>query len=1511
MEKKATVRRFLSLLIAVLMVTSVIPQAAYAAIADAAGTDRAPGRAVVNGGVDGTAIEIEGVNSVIVSGAAEQENGDYVWTPSNTNPDHPFKFNVTYSVSGEFEYFEGNQIEVRIPLSILKDQNGNPADYFEMSLPRDDEEGLDDDNVFVYRIDEETNEIVVYNRLPCPAAQHGYFEISYNTSKRTYDYQDYDPDGEKPEDRNPSADFQATLTISRDGETHSETSDPVHVYIDTTAKITKQEKAAPQKQYDGGTQWQSNWGPKPADADLYYYLIWEVRSTIVATQRYDFALTDNYDAGGELVGIKMQGQSQYVPVSDPDCGKVYNQTTSYPNGRYDYILTRHLKATYDPQETYSFLNKANGHVHPLDGVDADTDAPSQRRWTFEHPVFVPSGTVGVNGFDKYGLDYNDRKVVNSESIRMFDLEPYYLKNRDTIPNLKWYSGVTVTTWNLTVDGDNRDPANYGKKNATVTLTDNQIKIRVLAPADSSTVATLSRPLVAGEYRFDKVNFGYTFLDAYFDEESQSFMTKKVTYNEGDAIVFYAQFGTDEWVNVGSYDLISNVFTPTAEGTAHQVTAEGKTVLFGDGTCTGYRLASTNKHYRTSLTAYPYVTLLRCELVTEVVDEAYEAQHNEIVINNTADFAVYDGDEITDTPYRSGSKSGNDYATGIVRHSSITKTVRYVNQPIDQNVRLTWTVNMNESYLVGAGRRAYVPQESGVFYDLLPIGGTFDASSLVVWADSVRLNPNEYTYSLEQNFRNTGRWLLTVRISEPANRTYSFTYATNHSWDTISEFGTDVLNSVAYETGNVDIGDGRPDDGGPSSGYPDHDWLTDLDPDTDAKKFIYTKVESTLHILTAGNLGLYKKIAAAGDEKYTYKTTTVSGGDYSYRIHFATDAATWAKDMILVDSLENFITLENQSSEWHGILQGFDMSVLTARGIDWKLYYSTTFTGNFVEALNITADYDFSAHTDVWTAAANENDPALVDATAWAIDLRMGKNGEKFVLDPSSAISVTVFMKAPETLESDSIDPIAYNNIYLLNSVKFGKDSEFSDFSSNHQDYTQISFRQIADVELLKIDSEAYETTGEIVPIPGITFRLWGDSLYGDAIDVTLTTNSQGKVVFDDIPRGTYHLQEVDGVDDYLQDHTQMTLTIDQNGVVNIGEPQGNSTYDWTVYGNLVIGVDNNKWTLGNKPRIHGDLDFYKRGKVDGSTTATNPLNNVSFRIYGTSDYGTNINMLVTSDASGVVHIKNLEMGTYKMVETVPGFGYILSNVEYTVRCDSAGEVTIYYKDKDGNIVAPLENGVFTVYNEPYHGLVLWKYNKVTLQSAEGAKFSLTGQGYYQEATSTAAGRVSFTDLKSGTYLLKELAAPEGYVLDETTHVVVIAEDGAATIDGKTVDDFVREFLEYASSPEAFEGGSTFPIPNEPDKKTITIIKEWEGLNEGEQPDVTPVIHLDTDKPEFNAPWATFDKTKLRTAMNPRGIAPMGIASTTSPSFRERAPRQIFPAGQELTTRRHSIRSGER
>ena len=91
--------------------------------------------------------------------------------------------------------------------------------------------------------------------------------------------------------------------------------------------------------------------------------------------------------------------------------------------------------------------------------------------------------------------------------------------------------------------------------------------------------------------------------------------------------------------------------------------------------------------------------------------------------------------------------------------------------------------------------------------------------------------------------------------------------------------------------------------------------------------------------------------------------------------------------------------------------------------------------------------------------------------------------------------------------------------------------------------------------------------------------------------------------------------------------------------ISVTEPQGGGTYDWTVYGSLVIGVDNETgvWTLGNPPRIHGDLAFDKKGAVDGERY-TVPVPYVKFVLTGTSDYGTDVRMILTGGADGVVHI---------------------------------------------------------------------------------------------------------------------------------------------------------------------------------------------------------------------------------------------------------------------------------
>ena len=137
-------------------------------------------------------ISIDTFRATLRSGATKNDSGDYVWTATNSYADHAFIFRVTYSLSGTYEYQPG-EIEIRIPKSILLNRKGELSDYYELSIPHEGDEGLTPANVYVYQ--EDGDDIVIYNRIKAPAAQNGYFEVSYSTSERTYEYADYDPSG--------------------------------------------------------------------------------------------------------------------------------------------------------------------------------------------------------------------------------------------------------------------------------------------------------------------------------------------------------------------------------------------------------------------------------------------------------------------------------------------------------------------------------------------------------------------------------------------------------------------------------------------------------------------------------------------------------------------------------------------------------------------------------------------------------------------------------------------------------------------------------------------------------------------------------------------------------------------------------------------------------------------------------------------------------------------------------------------------------------------------------------------------------------------------------------------------------------------------------------------------------------------------------------------------------------------------------------------------------------------
>lgn len=113
---------------------------------------------------------------------------------------------------------------------------------------------------------------------------------------------------------------------------------------------------------------------------------------------------------------------------------------------------------------------------------------------------------------------------------------------------------------------------------------------------------------------------------------------------------------------------------------------------------------------------------------------------------------------------------------------------------------------------------------------------------------------------------------------------------------------------------------------------------------------------------------------------------------------------------------------------------------------------------------------------------------------------------------------------------------------------------------------------------------------------------------------------------------------------------------------------------------------------------------------------------------------------------------------------------------YTVEEGSVptGYVASYaYETKDGHLVA-------TITNTRIHGTI--QVTKVDAADGDkllpGVTFQLRqDDAVVREGVTDANGKVEFADVPYGSYQVVEMAAPEGYVLDQTPHAVSIATEG--------------------------------------------------------------------------------------------------------------------------------------
>lgn len=1273
-------------------------------------------------------VDISEFQVSFVSGA-ENADGKNVWNPSDPTKGHSFIYRVNYTMSGTFSTDIG-AFKIELPLHILKDKDGNWADAFNCPYWLRSEVTEEDNPDFVYEIDEENNKVTIYNYKPYPTGEAGYAEFSYETTKDTMQYLDMGA----------STKVHAKVYATNESSTVTKESEADEVYIDTHATIAYTQKKKPTLY----REWNEAWGEKPADAENYYYLVWPIRSYVNKnTSIYDFSLSDvPTEMDSEVIGYKFFGQSEFGQESTITGISMYGD-------RYDYVLTRYNKAKADEltnnKERYFIHNDIEATVSPIDRVDEDSKATSSYDWFYEAPKYL--GGDGDFWAEKYGVYGEYTRVESSEDISNYALGEFESGEIDSLSYLKYRAICDGSPYAYTLadgaTGTVDDALNglYWQKKVDYDLIDDGISIEGTKLDDA-------------DYDIGRAEVIPVIKDATFDESTYTFKSKKKTsgFNDSDNIDVFVRTA-DGWNKAATYNLNNKMYENI--NNKYIKNTDGRIIEFNAGV-KALEYKCSHAYFYTELNIYPELVLYR----TEHMQEILKSKPEKIAVTNEIDYIVTQGDKTMLNRHTQGT----DYVQKVTRESEIKKdVVKTENIKRESRFEVTWNVNFQEKYIDDKGIH-YIYQNSGKFYDLLPTGCDFNADSLVVTESGIPLGKGEYDYSLTYNYKNSGRILLTVTISSPTKNEYAMQYNTSHDYNSINDYGRNLLNSVVYESGNTRIGEGFPDDGG---NITDKEILKDIDPDTDAEKFVYSEARYEVNFPVAAVTGLKKQVKNSTSKSYSYNEVVHKNEWYSYKVRMTNDSSTKAKNIVFFDSLENFYQNEGQGkptlkSDWYGALKSVDVSQIEQKGAAPVVYLSK------LESMNPNEHNDLGEVLNgepVWLELSEfEKKYGFDKAAAIAIDASKCEDGSEFLLDEKESVSFVIYMQAPSEDTSGKKDPVAYNNIFVRRTAIKEIGNEVKEIDQfYHQEYTQAHYRVSGDFDFKKVDATDVESV-----IKGATYKLTGTSDYGTFYDEERTSNKKGKINFKEIEKGKYELREVSCSDDWLLDKNVYTVVIDGKGNVEIAG----------------LAVENGEYVLTDEPRYHADIVFQKinpvtNGNVEGAV----------FKLTGISDYDNDYTLYAKSNKIGRVSFKNIDMGTYELKEIEAPEGYIKNKTVFTVKIDENGRVSMF----DGDKKLEMNNAdIYEIENEPYHSVRFLKSSTYGDNIyLEGAEFNLSGISDYGTNVNITAvsgkaedgGLVIFDGLEPGIYTLKETKAPEGHYLDEKPYKVTLKKDGTFTIDG--------------------------------------------------------------------------------------------------------------------------------